>query len=264
MEWIAVIASFLASVTGSISGIGGGVVIKPVLDSTGIFTVELVSFLSGCTVLAMTLVSVSINQADSKGERIQTGTGTLLSVGAVAGGITGKWLFDIILDISGDGNLVGSVQSVILVIVTAGSLLYSVFSSKIRTMDVQSAVSKLLLGSMLGMVSSFLGIGGGPVHLTVLAFFFYMQPKKAAIHSLYIILLSQTANIIITFASARVPQVDPLILTLMILSGISGGIIGRSLNKRMSQRSVGRLFQGLMLVIIGICVYNFFGFLNAV
>jgi uncharacterized membrane protein YfcA len=113
----------------------------------------------------------------------------------------------------------------------------------------------------LGMISSFLGIGGGPIHLTALAFFFSMSPKKAAIHSLYIILLSQTANIIITFATARVPQADPLILTLMILCGVFGGVFGRYINRKISQQKVSRLFQTLMLVIIGLSVYNLYSFI---
>ncbi|MFA6736821.1 sulfite exporter TauE/SafE family protein [Candidatus Nomurabacteria bacterium] len=261
MEWIAILASFLASVAGSISGIGGGVVIKPVLDATGAFSIDLVGFLSGCTVLAMTLISVSINHFDNKGEHLQTGKGILLSIGSIAGGLSGKWLFDLIYDFSENDGIVGSVQSGILIAVTIGSLLYSIFSSRIKTRNINNAFPVLIIGMFLGMISSFLGIGGGPIHLTALAFFFSMSPKKAAIHSLYIILLSQTANIIITFATARVPQADPLILTLMILCGVFGGVFGRYINRKISQQKVSRLFQTLMLVIIGLSVYNLYSFI---
>lgn len=48
---------FAASVVGSICGIGGGVIIKPVLDAFGIMDVSTLSFLSGCTVLSMTTYS---------------------------------------------------------------------------------------------------------------------------------------------------------------------------------------------------------------
>ena len=46
------IISFLASIAGAICGIGGGVIIKPLLDSFGLMDVKTISFLSGCTVLA--------------------------------------------------------------------------------------------------------------------------------------------------------------------------------------------------------------------
>ena len=50
--------SFGASIVGAICGIGGGVIIKPVLDAFGVLSVSTISFLSGCTVLAMTCYSV--------------------------------------------------------------------------------------------------------------------------------------------------------------------------------------------------------------
>ena len=39
--------SFLASIAGAICGIGGGVIIKPVLDLFGLDSVSTISFLSG-------------------------------------------------------------------------------------------------------------------------------------------------------------------------------------------------------------------------
>ena len=45
--------SFGASVVGAICGIGGGVLIKPLLDAFGVLSVASISFLSGCTVLSM-------------------------------------------------------------------------------------------------------------------------------------------------------------------------------------------------------------------
>ena len=47
------VVSFFASIVGAICGIGGGVIIKPVLDMLHFETVSPISFLSGCTVLSM-------------------------------------------------------------------------------------------------------------------------------------------------------------------------------------------------------------------
>ncbi len=52
------IICFIATTIGGISGIGGGVIIKPVLDSFSSMGVASISFLSGCTVLSMSVVSV--------------------------------------------------------------------------------------------------------------------------------------------------------------------------------------------------------------
>ena len=45
--------AFAACILGTICGMGGGIIIKPVLDATGVMSVAAVNFLSGCTVIAM-------------------------------------------------------------------------------------------------------------------------------------------------------------------------------------------------------------------
>lgn len=54
---IAAIA-FFASTIGAICGIGGGVIIKPVMDAFGVMDVSVINFLSGCTVLSMTCCGI--------------------------------------------------------------------------------------------------------------------------------------------------------------------------------------------------------------
>ena len=51
---------FLASIIGAICGVGGGVIIKPVVDAFGLLTISQASFLSGCTVLAMSAYSTTM------------------------------------------------------------------------------------------------------------------------------------------------------------------------------------------------------------
>lgn len=58
MELICFFVSFLSSAVGAICGIGGGVVIKPVLDFVQMGSAGMINFLSGCTVLSMSLYSV--------------------------------------------------------------------------------------------------------------------------------------------------------------------------------------------------------------
>lgn len=40
------------------------------------------------------------------------------------------------------------------------------------------------------------------------------------------------------------------------ICGIGGGIVGRKLNKRMDNSAVDKLFIGLMVLIVAICIYN--------
>ena len=113
----------------------------------------------------------------------------------------------------------------------------------------------LVIGLLLGIMSSFLGIGGGPINLVVLGYFFSMDTKTAAANSLYIILFSQAASFVSTLITG-LPEFRIMALILMVAGGIGGGIVGRKLNKKMDNRAVDKLFIGLMVLIVGICVYN--------
>ena len=256
MELIFLIVSFLSSTVGAICGIGGGVVIKPVLDMLQLGAVSTINFLSGCTVLSMSLYSVgkSMIARDSK---VALSTGTPLAIGAAIGGVAGKELFGIIKGLFANGEMVGGVQAIALGLITVGTLFYTVNKAKISTRQITSRLFCVVVGLMLGIMSSFLGIGGGPINLVVLGYLFSMDSKTAAANSLYIILFSQLASLIATLISG-VPEFRPLVLILMVAGGIGGGIVGRALNKKMDNRAVDKLFIALMVVIIGICIYNAF------
>ena len=127
--------------------------------------------------------------------------------------------------------------------------------------EVVAAVNNLgskLIGLVLGLMSAFLGIGGGPINLVVLFCFFSMETKTAAHNSLYIILLSQIASLLYTILCGRVPEVPLALLLCMVCCGILGGMVGRRINKRISSRTVDKLFLILLVIIMGVCVYNFF------
>ncbi|WP_407537142.1 hypothetical protein [Cetobacterium somerae] len=61
MEILYFVVCLGASILGAISGIGGGVIIKPILDALGTMQVSTISFLSGCTVLGMTTMTLYRN-----------------------------------------------------------------------------------------------------------------------------------------------------------------------------------------------------------
>lgn len=164
--------SFGASVVGAICGIGGGVLIKPVLDAVSGLSVTAVSFLSACTVLSMT--SCSMLRAFKKGDTlINRSVSTPLAIGAALGGIAGKEIFRVLLSRLPNSERVGAVQSCCLFFVMLGLMLYTVKRDRIRTYHLTNPFSCLLAGGALGLMSSFLGIGGGPIDLIVLFFFIF-------------------------------------------------------------------------------------------
>lgn len=247
--------AFLASTAGAICGIGGGVIIKPVLDSLHLESSAAVNFLSGCTVLSMSCYSV-IRAAASKSRQVEARTGVPLISGAALGGLAGHELFELVRRLFENQNRVSAVQAACLAFITLGTLLYELNKTRITTRRTQGFVRCASIGLSLGLMSSFLGIGGGPINIVVLSYFFSMDTKTAAINSLYIILFSQLANLFTAIITDTVPAFRAVSLSVMIVGGISGGILGRAVNRRISVGMIDKLFTGLIAVIACISVYN--------
>ena len=252
--------SFLASVAGAICGIGGGVLIKPLLDTFGVLSVASISFLSGCTVLSMSCYSV-VKARMSGSSLVDMKTGTPLAIGAALGGVAGKMMFQYLSGLVENKDQVGAVQAGCLLFITLGTLIYTIRKDKIKTRQVTNAGICIAIGLVLGILSSFLGIGGGPINLVVLFYFFSMDTKTAAQNSLYIILFSQIASLVNTLATGSVPEFAIGLLVIMVGCGILGGAAGRMVNRRMDAGMVNRLFIWLMIAIMRICVYNMIQFM---
>ncbi|NBI11804.1 sulfite exporter TauE/SafE family protein [Colidextribacter sp. OB.20] len=250
-----------ASAAGAICGIGGGVIIKPVLDLFHLETVSAISFLSGCTVLTMSCYSVGRSLLAGE-KRVSLDVGTPLAVGAAAGGLLGNQMFALVRELSDTPSRVGAVQSACLAAVTVGTLLYTLNKSRIPTHQVRNKWACALIGLVLGCMSSFLGIGGGPINLVVMYFFFSMDTKTAAANSLYIIFFSQLCSLLTTLFTASVPEFHWPALVLMAAGGLGGGVLGRRLNRRMDSGAVEWLFVLLMSVIILISLFNTWRYLT--
>lgn len=242
-----------ASTIGGVCGIGGGIVIKPVLDLTGVMGVSAASFLSGLTVLSMSAISVVKNRNSNE---LQPKISLPLGLGAAVGGVLGKQLFDIIKQSAHNDRVVSFVQAVLLGAMVLGTLAYVCVKARITTRRVKHPALSSGIGLALGLCSSFLGVGGGPMNLAVMHYCFSMGTKEAAANSLLVILLSQSANALLTLVRGTVPAFGWLTLGVMVLAGVLGGLISARLHKKLSVKTTDTLFKLLLAVIFFICVYN--------
>lgn len=244
----------LASSVGAIVGAGGGVIIKPVLDMLGVLPVSTVSFCAGCTVLGMSLCSLIRNRRD--GVRLRLRTSTALAVGAVLGGLLGKYLFELVRSGFGNERMLGAIQALCLTVITFGVFLYVCNKDKLPSEHVENIAAAIIIGIFLGVISSFLGIGGGTSNVAVLFFFFSMEAKEAAKNSLYIIIFSQLSSIISAVATGSVPSFEALHLACMVAGGIGGALAGAAISKRINNQGVERILKVLLLLIVAMDFYN--------
>jgi uncharacterized membrane protein YfcA len=114
----------------------------------------------------------------------------------------------------------------------------------------------VFLGIGLGILSAFLGIGGGPLEIPVISFFLGMDTKTTSLHSTYIIFISQLFNFITTAVTDTIPSFPLPFIMVMIAGGIGGGLIGSQLLLHMKNRHVDMAFRFFLAVVIFICVWN--------
>ncbi len=248
------IVCIVASGVGAIVGAGGGVIIKPVLDMLGVLPVSTVSFCAGCTVLGMSVCSLIRNRKD--GVQLKIKTSTALALGAVIGGLIGKYLFELVRNGFGDEQMLGAIQAVCLTLVNLGVFLYVCNKEKLPSHHVNNIFVIIIIGIILSVISSFLGIGGGPCNVAVLFFFFSMDAKEAAKNSIYVIIFSQVSNIVSALVTQSVPAFEWKHLICMIIGGVGGALIGAAVSKRIDNKGVEKVFKIFLLVITLIAFYN--------
>lgn len=256
MIWIVCFfISFGASVIGAISGIGGGILAKPVLDALGILDIQAISFSTACMVLAMAVISLWRKRLDHV--RLEWRVASFLAVGSVLGGLLGRLLFQQLIDWFALNRAVQLIQTGLLLIMTVFVLVYCLKKGHLASYRMGHPLLCIGIGLLLGGISSFLGIGGGPLNIAVLYLCFSMDGKTAAKNSLYIILCSQIASLTQMVLAGQIPAVSPLAVALMVLGGVAGALAGSRIAGRLSVLQTERVFLGLLVGILVLCGFNF-------
>ena len=149
----------------------------------------------------------------------------------------------------------------IVLVVVLGVLILVVYwymrhKGSIRGRHWDSLLPALLVGLFLGICSSFLGIGGGPINVALIIFLFSYDTKTAAVCSLITILFAQVSKLCSVALGAGLAAYDLSAAPVMVAGAIAGGFIGAALNKKLPEKTVEKAFNGVQLLVLAICVFN--------
>lgn len=242
----------LANTLGAIAGMGGGVIIKPVLDFIGADSVAAVSFYSTVAVFTMSFVS-TLRQVQS-GNKLNWRIVGWSSAGAVIGGILGNQIFELFLQVMANEGTVKLIQIVLTILSLAFAVLYARFDWQNYTF--QGVHWYLLCGLILGFLASFLGIGGGPINVSLFMLLFSMPIKEAAIYSLATIFFSQLAKLLTILSVTGFARYDLQMLYYVIPAAIVGGLLGAKFSHVLTAKKVMVVFQLVIILVIVVNLYN--------
>lgn len=253
MLLLIMIVGLLASIVGAVSGIGGGVIIKPVLDAVTPLSASVVGFLSTCAVFSMSLIAVL--KCIKEKREFEKNT-ILLGIGAVLGGFAGTQMFQVINTILDNNTLIKTIQNGVLFCILVAILFYINGKNK-RQFCIENKMIILIIGFSLGMISAFLGIGGGPINVAVLSLFFAMDIKRASVNSIILILFSQASKITTLVGTGEIPEEMQISMLLCIIpAALVGGAIGSAINKKISKEKLKAVYNTIMLFVILTCLWN--------
>lgn len=252
----------VATTLGAFVGLGGGVIIKPILDFIGAEPRMQVDFLSCVAVFTMSIVSTAKsirNKVEFKKNIV-----VLIALGSIGGGFLGSFSMDMLESVANPNN-VRCIQAFALAGLIAA---VSIYVGKIKfSFNIKNNLAICIVGLALGFIASFLGIGGGPINVAVLTLLFSMNVKESAVYSVAIIFFSQLSKLVTMFATSGIDSYAHQWKTLLFIlpAAIIGGILGSKLNRKFDDGIIRKVFVSVMVLLILLNVFNGFNymFINA-
>ena len=254
MQIIYFLLALFATTVGSLTGMGGGVIIKPLMDVFGHFDVRTIGVISSMTVFSMAVVSVA-KQVKAK-TQIPFRTAVPLGIGSVAGGFFGEKILSNIVAFLMADSVATVVQNSVLAVLILFVYFYMKNKDKIQGKKLDGVITSFIAGAFLGICSSFLGIGGGPINVALIIYLFSVNTKTATVCSLVTILFAQISKLSTVAFTTGFSAFNLSVAPFMIVGAIIGGFLGAMLNKKCSEKTVEKAFNAVQLLVMGITVFN--------
>jgi uncharacterized membrane protein YfcA len=241
------ILTLLVCSLGAISGLGGGLIIKPILDLIGYHDMASTAFYSSLAVLSMA-AAATVHQWRSGVDTKWKDAG-IFALGSTLGGVVGELILQRFLGEFAQTATATFVTSGLMIV----TLVLVLLSKRLDYRGQLSGAAPLVLAGIIsGGIAVFLGIGGGPINIALLVVLFSLPIKTAISYSIVSVFCSQIAKMVTIAGSTGFSQFDLSFALLIIPAAVIGGIIGSKLKMSFSDTAVSRTFTIVMLITIAL------------
>jgi uncharacterized membrane protein YfcA len=256
LELLALIAALGAGAFGAVAGVGGGIIVVPLL------TVALGVPLHNA--IAVSLLGVIAISATASANFLEAGLvsrriGLTLLVSTALGGIAGGFVAGLV-----DARLLAALFGVVLIAVALrmlfgrepvepetledlGPLEFDATYVEPRTgEEVAYRVRNFGIGSVVsvfaGMLSGLLGIGGGIVNVPTMNSLMGVPIRVATTTSTYMLGATAVASSVLYFSRG---EVDPALASAVVVGSVIGARLGARLHHVLPQRVLTLIFVGV-------------------
>ena len=227
---------FAAGVLGSMIGLGGGVIIVPVLTFLGFPPTAAASN----SLFAALSNAVASTISYSRQKRIEYSLGLKLGLLSVPGTIFGAILST---DVAPD--IFKILFGLVLVASAAYIFLRKKFESKEKSISKQMIVFAIGASFFAGIISAFFGIGGGTIFVPLMVVGMGMAMKRAAPTSQLILLFASLSGVI---THSLLGHPDFLQAGFLAIGSFIGGMVGARLSLDIKERYLQILISAVILI----------------
>jgi len=252
------IFGFLIGIAASLTGVGGGVFIVPILTILYAFDPK-VAVGTSLTTIIFTAIASTLNYAKQK--RIYYKTGLILAITTAPGAYSGALLVRII-----SPSLLGLIFGFFLIFVALRMIIdlnyFRSKQSKVQEKTSQESIKSdselirsgktIMLGAGLsffgGLASGLLGIGGGILVVPIMTFAMAMPIHLATATSMFTMIFTSISGVTEHYMADHISFEYAILIA---LGTIFGAQVGAYTSKKISGKNLRRIFA-IMLIIASI------------
>ncbi len=241
-----ILVGFIVGVLIGLSGVGGGVLLLPVL----IFGLKIPAIVAvGSDALFNFFTKVPASVLHLKKGTVKGKVVLALAIGSVPGSICGVKLLMHIRLLYGDGvnNFIKSAIGLLLIIVPVLLLFQKRIEEKVshRPPTMKGFAGMSLIGLVAGFLVGMTSVGSGSIIMMLLLLFYSFPPKvNVGTDIVHAVILTGTTG----FLHFRAGNVDPSLVVTLLIGSIPGGLVGSHLATRLPMVWLRRLLCALLLI----------------
>lgn len=263
MEYIILlIGGIVAGAIGGLLGLGGGIVIVPLLLALGSFSlIEVTPQIAvGTSIITVAFIGLSSTLSYMKLKRVDYKSGFYLFIGSGPGGIVGSWVNN---QLNSDSfslyfGLFIIFMAIILTLKTKRKPISQIKKTGVQRTFITVEGEKytygfnlkvaIPIGFIVGFVSGLFGVGGGALLIPAFILLFSFPSYIAIPTSMLIVFLSSSVG---ALTHISLGNVDWLFALFLLPGAWIGGKLGVYINSKLSSDVVLSILR-IVLVIIGL------------
>jgi uncharacterized membrane protein YfcA len=248
MELLAakILVGFVVGVLIGLSGVGGGVLLLPVL----IFGLRVPAIVAvGSDALFNFFTKIPASLMHLKAGTVRRKAVIALAVGSIPGSIAGVKLLMYIRYLYGDGvnNFIKTAVGLLLIIIPTLMLLQKRIEDRVanRTPTMKGWAGMAMIGLIAGFLVGMTSVGSGSIIMMLLLLFYSFPPKmNVGTDIVHAVILTGVTGLM----HLRLGNVDPGLVVSLLIGSVPGGLLGSHLSTRMPMLWLRRILCALLLI----------------